>query len=132
MAQFFSYIFANLLMQRMNEIMAFDVLISIAFVTLSIFIAWPSGGIHIYVANIMLVIAACGLFSVWLIILEKRTPPTHSGRILILARTFSMAGTAMSPIIATLEAPLPHLITASLCLTAFFATHRLPPAGCYT
>ena len=116
----------------MNEISAFDVLLAIGFSAQVLLIAFPKEGIHIYISNCLLVTASCGMFSAWLLILEKRVPPKKSGTILILARTLSVGISMISPLISTLQAPFPHLITTSFCLGALIATRGLPKAGCYS
>ena len=131
-AQFFSYSLANSLLTRMTEVQAFDVLLALCAVSQTIMIAFPFAGVHIYVAHFFLVASACGMFSAWLLILEKRVPPKNSGAVLLLARTLSVAMSAASPSIAMFPAPMPHIITLSLCVMSFFAVRKLPPAGCFS
>ena len=96
-----------------------------------ILIFFPFAGIHIYIGNFLLVTAACGMFSAWLLILEKRVPPKKSGTILLLSRTLSVGISTASPLISTLTPPLPHIIILSFSMMAIVAVRKLPPAGCF-
>ena len=95
-------------------------------------IIFPFAGPHIYIANFFISAAACGMFSAWMLTLEKRVPAKKSGTILLLARTLSVGVSAASPSISTLSAPKPHMITLVLCVMSFITLRTLPPAGCYS
>ena len=116
----------------MTEIKAFDLLLIIAGIGHAVMITFPFAGPHIYIANFFISAAACGMFSAWMITLEKRVPAKNSGTILLLARTLSVGVCAASPSIATLSAPEPHIITLALCVISFITLRTLPPAGCYS
>ena len=131
-AQLLSYSFANFLLTRMMEMQAFNILIAIGVTSQATIILFPVAGLHIYVANFMLIISAGGQFSSWLLILESRVPPKNSGTFLILSRTISTGMAMFGPSISTLAAPLPHILILSCTVIGFIASRFLPPAGCYS
>ena len=58
----------------MKETQAFDILLGVGAASQMVLYTFPVAGIHIYIANFLSVAAACGMFSAWLIVLEKRVP----------------------------------------------------------
>ena len=107
----------------------FNILVAIGLVAHTVLILFPYEGMHIYIANFLLVTCACGQFSAWLQILEKRVSPKYSGTVLLLSRTISCGTSAACPFIVTLRAPLPHCISLACCVMGFIASRKLPPAG---
>ena len=131
-AQFSAYNLANLLLMNMSEVKAFLVMLAISVLGQLVLIGFPFAGVHIYIANFLVVGPACGMFSAWLLILERRVPPKNSGTVLMLSRTSSVGISTASPIISTLTPPYPSVATLAVCTMAFLAVLRFPPAGCYS
>ena len=123
---------ANLLLKNMSEIKAFNYMLAISAFGQLVLITFPFAGLHIYIANFLVVGPACGMFSAWLLILERRVPPKNSGTVLMLARTLSVGISTASPLISTLTPPYPSVVTLAFCAMALIAVLRLPPAGCYS
>ena len=116
---------------RMKEMTVFNILFTIGCVAHTILILFPFEGVHIYFANFMLVTCACGQFSAFLVILEKRVSPKSSGTILMLTRTIATGCSAVTPFMVTLTPPLPHCVTLACSIMGFLASRKLPPAGQY-
>ena len=116
----------------MSEVKAFNLMLAISAFGQLILIGFPFAGLHIYIANFLVVGPACGMFSAWLLILEKRVPPQNSGTVLMLSRTLSVGISTASPMISTLTPPYPSVVTLAVCTMALLAVLRLPPAGCFS
>ena len=64
-AEVFSMFFSNHLMQECSDISVFNILCSFGAVSYAILLLFPFEGLHIYIANFLLVSCAGGWFNVW-------------------------------------------------------------------
>ena len=121
--------FSNSLMKKLSDMAAFNILCLFGAISYGILLLFPFEGLHIYIANFLLVTCAGGWFNVWQLILEMRVPPKNVGSVSLLARTISCAAALASPSISILPAPLPYIILGGSGLIGFIASRFLPPAG---
>ena len=131
MAEVFSMIFSNFLLQKMRDISAFYVVFFIGIVSYTILICDNKGGILVYVAVVLMVISNGGWNNANLLIMEMRVPPSNIASVAIVIRTLASASGIGSASVAAIAQPYSFVVLVVISFTGFLASFFLPAPGQY-
>ena len=122
-------IFSNFLMNNLLDITAFRVAYSIGLLSYLILILVQDNSLLTYIGNVLLITSVGSWFNTMLLILEMRVPPQNVGSVSALIRTMAVGASVVSPTIANLTAPWPHVVLMSMATFAMILTFFLPVPG---
>lgn len=130
-AEVLSIFLSNLLLLRLDDILAYKVVFSVGAVSYGILIVYHSleNSILTYAAIVALVGSIGARMNINLLIVELRVPPNNVAAVLLLTRTIAVSSCILSPFITSFEAPFPYIILLCFSFLAFIAASLLPPPG---
>lgn len=116
-------------MNNLLDMTAFRVAYSIGLLSYLILILVQDNALLTYIGNVLLITSIGGWFNTMLLILEMRVPPQNVGSVSALIRTMAVGASVVSPTIANLTAPWPHVVLMSMATFAMILTFFLPTPG---